>query len=121
MKDNVIIVNSARGPIIDTEAMLDALDSGKGVSVRSFVFRAITDQSFRSSPTVLRAALDVHEGEPDKVSSRLLAHPRTTLTPHFAWITDTLILDSQTELLSNLESFIITGKPNTPVNVPIKA
>jgi phosphoglycerate dehydrogenase-like enzyme len=30
MKENVIIVNTARGAIIDTEAMLDALDSGKG-------------------------------------------------------------------------------------------
>ena len=29
MKDGVVIINTARGPLIDTEALLDALESGK--------------------------------------------------------------------------------------------
>jgi lactate dehydrogenase-like 2-hydroxyacid dehydrogenase len=43
MKDGVFIVNTARGPIINEEAMIAALESGK----------------------VARAGLDVHHNEPD--------------------------------------------------------
>lgn len=114
MKDNVIIVNTARGAIVDTEAMLDAMDSGKSG------YNWMRDGPHRSYSlaTVLRIACDVHEGEPDHVSPRLLAHPRATLTPHCAWLTDTLRADSQTELLDNVEAFVRHGKPNTPVNEP---
>ena len=32
MKDGVVIVNTARGEVIDTEALTEALESGKGQS-----------------------------------------------------------------------------------------
>jgi len=59
MKPTAVIVNTARGPVIDGDALADALEAG----------------------TIYGAGLDVFEGEPT-VHPRLLAAPRTTLLPH---------------------------------------
>jgi len=59
MKDDVIIINAARGGTIDEEALLEALDSGK----------------------VSAAGLDVFENEPTP-RKELLEHPNISLTPH---------------------------------------
>lgn len=59
MKDGVVIVNTARGAIIDEEALVTALESGKVASV----------------------GLDVHENEP-KVHQRLITNPHVLLLPH---------------------------------------
>jgi D-3-phosphoglycerate dehydrogenase len=59
MKDGVRIISTARGGIIDEEALLEALNSGK----------------------VARAALDVFEKEPPGLTD-LVAHPRVIATPH---------------------------------------
>jgi D-3-phosphoglycerate dehydrogenase len=59
MKDGVYIVNTARGGVVDEEAMLDALDSGK----------------------VSAAALDVFSEEPVK-NERIYTHDKISLTPH---------------------------------------
>jgi len=59
MKDGVRIVCAARGGIIDEEALLNALNSGK----------------------VAGAALDVFEKEPPGLTE-LVSHPRVIATPH---------------------------------------
>ncbi|MDR2611015.1 MAG: D-2-hydroxyacid dehydrogenase [Clostridiales Family XIII bacterium] len=59
MKDGVYLINCARGGVVDEEALLAALDSGK----------------------VAAAALDVFETEPPK-DERILQHERISLTPH---------------------------------------
>jgi glyoxylate reductase len=59
MKPTAVIVNTARGPVIDENALADALEAG----------------------TIYGAGLDVFEGEPT-VNPRLLRAPRTTLLPH---------------------------------------
>lgn len=59
MKDGVFIINCARGGVVDEEALLAALDSGK----------------------VAAAALDVYVQEPTK-NERLCSHGRVCLTPH---------------------------------------
>ncbi|OYT26223.1 MAG: 3-phosphoglycerate dehydrogenase [Thermoprotei archaeon ex4572_64] len=62
MKKGVIIVNTSRGEVIDTKALLDALKSGK----------------------VAAAALDVLEHEPPKEpwEIELVNHSRVIITPH---------------------------------------
>ncbi len=62
MKDGVIMVNCARGGIINEAAMLDALNSGKCVG----------------------AAFDVWSEEPPKseILRQLIAHPNMLVTPH---------------------------------------
>lgn len=59
MKDGVYIVNAARGGIVDEEALLDALNSGK----------------------VAGAALDVFATEPPGPTA-LVNHPKVICTPH---------------------------------------
>jgi len=61
MKDNVIIVNCARGGTVNETALIQALDSGKVFSV----------------------GVDVFEKEPSTSSdSPFVAHPRVIATPH---------------------------------------
>jgi glyoxylate reductase len=64
MKDGVIIVNTARGKLIDEQALVDALDSGK----------------------VFSAGLDVYEDEP-VVNEGLLNNPNVVLLPHIGTAT----------------------------------
>ena len=59
MKDGVAVVNCSRGGVIDEEAMISALDSGK----------------------VAFAGLDVFINEPTP-SKQILNHPKISLTPH---------------------------------------
>ena len=78
MKNSVMLVNTARGPLIDTEALIDALKAGK--------FHAV--------------ALDVYEGEEQNVytdhsmealsndvTARLQMFPQLVLTSHQAFFT----------------------------------
>jgi glyoxylate reductase len=59
MKPTAVLVNTARGAVIDENALVDALEAG----------------------TIYGAGLDVFEGEP-AVNQRLLTAPRVTLLPH---------------------------------------
>lgn len=62
MKDDAILVNTSRGPIVDEAALLRALEAGKFFGV----------------------ALDVFETEPLPADSPLRSFPRVLLTPHEA-------------------------------------
>jgi glyoxylate reductase len=59
MKPTAVLINTARGPVVDEDALVDALESG----------------------TIYGAGLDVYDGEPT-VNPRILSAPRTTLLPH---------------------------------------
>ena len=87
MKDNVGIVNAARGGVIDEVALVEALDEGK----------------------VLFAGLDVFENEPTP-EIKILMHPNISLTPHIGAAT----LEAQdrigTELAEQIISLLKTEK-----------
>lgn len=59
MKPTAVLVNTARGPVVDENALVDALEGDR----------------------LYAAGLDVFDGEP-AVNPRLLSAPRTTLLPH---------------------------------------
>ncbi len=93
-KDGVVIVNTARGGLIDDQALLDALESGR----------------------VAHAGLDVINGE-DFASSPYLHHPKVTLTPHFGWCSTESGLELQRKAAENVVSALLTGKPVYSVNL----
>lgn len=66
MKPTAFIVNTSRGPIVDSDALLAALTSG----------------------AIAGAALDVYDEEPLPGGNPLRSAPRTVLTPHLGYVTD---------------------------------
>jgi D-3-phosphoglycerate dehydrogenase / 2-oxoglutarate reductase len=80
MKNGVVIINTARGGIIDEEALLKALNSGK----------------------ISAAGLDVFENEPVPRTD-LLQHPHVSLSPHIGGST----LQAQTKIGMQMADAII--------------
>lgn len=72
MQRGTIVVNTARGAVIDSRALLEALESGH----------------------IAAAGLDVFEEEPLPADSPLRRHPRVIVTDHTAWYSE----ESQQEL-----------------------
>jgi D-3-phosphoglycerate dehydrogenase / 2-oxoglutarate reductase len=102
MKDNVRIINAARGGIIVEEALLAALESGK----------------------VAGAALDCFEFEPPhkhpgSVSARLVAHPSVLATPHLGASTTEAQLDVAVEIAHAVSNALRGDLVPTMVNAPV--
>ena len=91
MKDGAILLNTARGGLINEQAVSDALCSGK---LRGF-------------------AGDVVTTEPIPANSPLLSAPNCILTPHMAWAP----IESRQRILDATEENIRAFLSNKPTNV----
>ncbi|KAH7025158.1 uncharacterized protein B0I36DRAFT_295943 [Microdochium trichocladiopsis] len=92
-KGGLRVVNIARGQMIDEDALLEALESGK----------------------VVGAGLDVHANEPG-VNPKLKDNWRVALLPHIGVCSGSSWENFDKINLDNVEAFFGTGKPVTPVN-----
>ncbi|PWY80589.1 glyoxylate reductase [Aspergillus heteromorphus CBS 117.55] len=92
MKDGVVVVNTARGAVMDEEALVRAVESGK----------------------VYSAGLDVFEDEPT-VHPGLVQNPNVLLVPHMG----TWTVETQTAMeewaVENVRLALETGKLKSPV------
>ena len=99
MRDDAILVNCARGAVVDLDALLDALDRG----------------------ALLAAAIDVVAEEPppkDSSSARALAHPRIVATPHLGGSTFEALERIALELAEDVVR-VLGGRPASgAVNAP---
>ena len=86
MKDGVVIINTARGPIIDEEALATALERGK----------------------VFGAGLDVFEKEPE-IHEGLMRSNNTVLLPH----TGTATYETQVSIELNFPPLIVRSSPSS--------
>lgn len=92
MKPNAILINTARGPLVDEFALAEALKAGK----------------------IRGAGLDVLGQEPPSEDNPLIGAPRCIVTPHIAWATKEArkrLIDIATE---NLRAYL-AGTPQNPV------
>lgn len=94
MKPTAAIVNTCRGPLIDEDALADAISAG----------------------TLGGASLDVFETEPLDRGSRLLALPTVQITPHAAWYSPEALLDLPVHAARNVIEFLETGSTDSIVN-----
>ncbi|MFD6441198.1 C-terminal binding protein [Peribacillus sp. NPDC060186] len=80
MKRNAVIINTARGPIIDEKALAEALEKG----------------------IIAGAALDVTEDEPVSVDSPLLKMDNVIITPHSAWYSEEAMIELRQKAAKNI-------------------
>ena len=90
VKPGAILINASRGPLVEEDAVIRALESGR----------------------LSRYCADVLDVEPPRGGSRLAMHPASIITPHIAWAP----LETRRRLLSivedNLEAFLKGEKLN---------
>lgn len=67
MKPDAVLINTSRGPVVETQALVDALTAG----------------------AIAGAAVDVYDSQPVPADSPLFSVPRLLMTPHVAAITAT--------------------------------
>jgi len=98
MKNDAILINTARGPIVDNAALADALKNG----------------------VIAGAALDVYEGEPPLQQDHIMLDaPNTLLLPHIAYASKQA-MNLRLEIVQENIAGFINGKPMRLVNHPGK-
>ena len=93
MRRGSMLVNTARGAVVDVDAVLRALDGGQ----------------------LDGAALDVLPVEPLATSHPLAQHPRVLLTPHAAFYSTAAEVELRRKAALNIVQWATTGRPMYPV------
>src|SRR5690606_27064327 len=95
-RKGVLIVNAARGGIVDERALLAALERGQ----------------------VGGAALDVFEQAPPPKDHPLLQHPRVIATPHLGASTEQAQINVAVQVAEQVRDYLLHGVIRNGVNVP---
>ena len=93
MKDGVILINTARGSLVDEDALVEALRSGK----------------------IYAAGLDVISEEPPTRPLPILLQENATVTGHIAWLPKTSRLRQVSLAIDNYRCFL-EGHPVSVIN-----
>jgi len=96
MRPGVLIINAARGGIVDEAALLRALNSGR----------------------VGGAAMDVFQKEPPSPDDPLIAHERVICTPHLGASTEQAQVNVAIAVAEQVRDFLLEGVVGAAVNVP---
>jgi glycerate dehydrogenase len=95
MKKTAYLINTSRGPLVDQDALADALNRG----------------------AIAGAALDVLEAEPPPADNPLISAKNCFITPHIAWATRSARSRLLDVAVGNLRAFL-EGAPRNVVNRP---
>lgn len=96
MPAGAVVLNVSRGGLIDSAALVAALDSGR----------------------LSAAALDVLDQEPPAADHPLLGRDDVVLTPHIAYFSSFTEAEYVRVQAANAVTFAATGRPESPVNTP---
>lgn len=99
MKPSAILINTARGQVVDQEALVTALESGQ----------------------IAGAALDVTDPEPLPLSHPLYRFPNVIITPHIASASLATRSKMAAMAVANILAVLDGGEPLNPVNRPERA
>jgi D-3-phosphoglycerate dehydrogenase len=88
MKPTALLINTARGPLVDEQALIGALDAGR----------------------IAGAALDVLATEPPPANSPLLGRDNVILTPHTAFYSEEALNELLTKCASDVAR-VLSGEP----------
>lgn len=95
MKKNAILINTARGPVVDSEALAEALNNG----------------------IIAGAGIDVFETEPPVKKEHLLLNAKNVIaTPHVAFATKEALVKRAVIVFDNVVKWV-NGKPQNIVEV----
>ena len=94
MKSHAILINVARGPVIETDAVLEALRAGR----------------------LGGAAMDVHDKQPLTGEEAAFQAPNLLLTPHVAGITDTSMRAMSEGAIATMLALLRGERPANVVN-----
>ena len=93
MRPDAFLINTARGPVVDQAALVDALDSGR----------------------LAGAGLDVVEREPLD-DDRLRHHRRVILTPHSAFYSVEGLIELRTKAAEEVRRILLGEPPRNQVS-----
>jgi D-3-phosphoglycerate dehydrogenase len=96
VKPGVLLINAARGGIVDEKALLEALDDGR----------------------VAGAALDVFEQEPTPPDHPLVRHDKVICTPHLGASTEQAQVNVSIAVAEQVRDYLLSGLIGNAVNVP---
>jgi len=97
MKPTAYLVNTSRGPIVDEQALVEALQKG----------------------TIAGAALDVFDEEPLPLDHPLRRLENTVITPHIGYVTAETYRIFFAHTVENIRAFL-NGAPTRVLNSPLK-
>lgn len=95
MRDGSYFINASRGALVDDEALVESLETGK----------------------IRRAGLDVFDNEPAAIHPYFRSRPdKVVVQPHMGGLTEASFAKAAAECFGNLRSYFETGRPWTAIN-----
>jgi len=108
MKDGVMLVNTSRGAIVDTRAVIAGLKSRRIGNLALDVYEEEDDLFFEDLSTRI---ID------DDIFMRLLTFPNVLITGHQAFFTHEALTNIAEQTLENIGSFEVSGAPRHEISI----
>lgn len=108
MKKGVYIINTSRGSLIESQALLDGLTSGQIGAAGLDVYEEESDLFYEDFSNVVVK---------DEVLSILISRPNVIITSHQAFLTEEALKSIASITLSNLEEYFRTGSCTNEITI----
>ena len=111
MKQGVVIINTARGEVIDTMALIDALRSGRVAGAGLDVLES--EHSLHNEDDVILKAQDHSDDSLRVLGDHVLMHlPNVIVTPHIAFHSREADEDRVTKVVNAINGYIAVPQPS---------
>lgn len=108
MKPGVMLINTSRGAVVDTRAVIKGLKSGKIAHLGLDVYEEEADLFFENLSDQM-----IH----DDIFARLLTFPNVLITGHQAFFTAEALTAIADTTIENISQFAATGRPAHEISV----